>query len=143
MAIQLHKRFSSREVKDVLEKYEKKVFTVEESLRFLRIKERRFFLLLKAYRADAEHFSITFRRQKAPRGLDRQSEKKIFDELKREAKLIADKRNPVRFFNYSYLKGVLEEKHGVKVSLPTIITRAKKMGFTKRGKRGRCMTAKC
>lgn len=143
MAQQLHKQFSNQEVKAVLEKYEKKVLALEEVLIFLKIKRSRFFVLLKQYREDPESFSIEFKREKAPRGIDPKSEKKIASELKKEAELIADQRNPVRFFNYSYLKGILEEKHGVKVSLPTIISRAKKMGITKRGKSGRSMIGKC
>ncbi len=54
-------------------------------------------------------------------------------ELNKEAEIIADKDNPVRFYNYSYLKDILEKKHNVHVSLPTIIRRAKKMGITNKG----------
>lgn len=143
MTQQLHKRFSNQEVKEVLGKYEKKVLALEEVIRFLRIKERRFFILLKDYRKDPDYFSIEFKREKATRGIDQKSEKKIMSELKKEAALIEDKRNPVRFFNYSYLKGILEEKHGIVVSLPTIISRAKKMGIMRKGKSGRSMIEKC
>lgn len=142
MAQQLHKQFSNQEVKAVLEKYEKKVLALEEVLIFLKIKRSRFFVLLKQYREDPESFSIEFKREKAPRGIDPKNEKKIIGELKKEAALISDKRNPVRFFNYSYLKEILAEKHGVKVSLPTIISRAKKMGFTKKGRSEKSMTGK-
>ena len=137
MAKQLHKQFSNEEIKGVFEKYEDKVFELNDVLRFLKISRSRFFDLLRRYREDPESFSIEFKREKAPRGVDPKDEKKILFELKKEAGLIADKKNPLRFFNYSYLKGVLEEKHGVKVSLPTIIDRAKKMGITKKGKSGR------
>ncbi len=41
-------------------------------------------------------------------------------ELNKEAEIIADKGNPMRFYNYSYLKDILEKKHNVHVSLPTI-----------------------
>lgn len=143
MAQQLHKQFSNQEVKAILEKYAKKVLRLEEVLIFLKIKRSRFFVLLKQYRKDPDNFSIEFKRDKAPRSIDPKSEKKIIGELKKEAELIADKRNPVRFFNYSYLKEILVEKHGVKVSLPTIISRAKKMGITKREKSGGSMTGKC
>jgi hypothetical protein len=54
-------------------------------------------------------------------------------ELKKEAEIIRDKSNPVRFYNYSYVKEILEKKHKVHVSLPTIIDRAKKMGITNKG----------
>lgn len=127
---------------EVFEKYEKKIFGLEQVLIFLKIKRSRFFILLKKYRQDPKGFSIEFKRNKAPRSIDEKSEKKIISELKKEAALIEDKRNPVRFFNYSYLKGILEEKHGVRVSLPTIISRAKKMGITRKGKSERSMIEK-
>jgi hypothetical protein len=53
-----------------------------------------------------------------------------------------DKRNPVRFYNYSYLKEILEKKHKVHVSLPTIIRRAKKMGITNKGLLEKPMTGR-
>lgn len=131
MAEQLHKRFSSKEVMEVFEKYKKKVFELESALCYLKLKKRQFFVLLERYRKDPESFSIEYKREKSPRRIADKSEKKILLELKRESDLIADKKNPVRYFNYSYLKEVLQEKHGVVVSLPTIISRAKKMGITK------------
>lgn len=142
MAQQLHKQFSSEEVKNVLERYENKQWRLEECLVFLKLKRRRFFDLLKRYRESPKGFSIEFKREQAPRGIDAQSEKKILLELKKEARLIEDPRNPVRYFNYSYLKEILEEKHGVKVSLPTIIVRAKKLGITKLGRSARPMIGK-
>ena len=60
-------------------------------------------------------------------------EAKITQELKKETEIIRDKGNPVRFYNYSYVKEILEKKHKVQVSLPTIIDRAKQMGITKKG----------
>ena len=36
------------------------------------------------------------------RKIDAQSEAKIIQELEKEAKIIQDKSNPVRFYNYSY-----------------------------------------
>ena len=143
MTKQIHKQFSNEEVRSILERYGRKILGLEESLIFLKLKRRRFFDLLKKYREDPEHFSIEFKREKAPRGIDAKSEKKILNELKKEAALIEDKSNPVRFFNYSYLKNILETKHGVKVSLPTIISRARKMGITRRERPGRSMTEKC
>src|SRR5262249_42050504 len=36
------------------------------------------------------------------------------EELKKETAIIRDKGNPVRFYNYSYVKEILEKKHKVK-----------------------------
>ncbi len=45
------------------------------------------------------------------RKINAKSEAKIIHELKKETKMIEDKSNPVRSYNYSYLKEILEEKH--------------------------------
>ena len=63
-------------------------------------------------------------------------------ELKKETEIIRDKSNPVRFYNYSYVKEILEKKHKVHVSLPTIIDRAKKMGITSKGHLARPTTGR-
>jgi hypothetical protein len=62
--------------------------------------------------------------------------------LKKEAAIIQDKRNPVQFYNYSYVKEILENKYEVQVSLPIIIDRAKKIGITNQGLLARPMTAR-
>jgi hypothetical protein len=36
---------------------------------------------------------------------------------------------PIRFYNYSAVRDVLKEKHGIEVSVPTIIARAKSLGY--------------
>jgi hypothetical protein len=142
MPKQLHQRFSTQEVKEVFKKYESKIFSLEEVIRFLKISDRRFFVLLKKYRNSPETFSIEYARKNMPHKIDSKAEKKILSELEKEAALIADERNPIQFFNYSYVKNILEEKHDVKVSLPTVISRAKKMGFIKRKKLEKSMTEK-
>jgi hypothetical protein len=76
---------------------------------------------------------LDYTRKTPPRKIDAKSETRIIRELKKEAEIIRDKRNPVRFYNYSYLKEILEKKYQVHVSLPTIIRRAKKMGITNKG----------
>ena len=56
-------------------------------------------------------------------------EKNIFKELGEEKKLIENKDMPIKFYNYSYIKDQLWNKYQQKVSLPTIINRAKKNDF--------------
>lgn len=108
----------------------------------LKIRRRQFFKLLKVYRERPESFSLEYTRKAPPRKIDAKAEAKITQELKKEAEIIRDKRNPVRFYNYSYLREILEKKHKVRVSLPTIIRRAKKMGITNKGPSERLMTAR-
>ncbi len=92
----------------------------------LKIRRRQFFKLLKVYREQPDGFSLGYPRKAPGRKIDAKSEARIMRELKKEAEIIADKGNPVRFYNYSYLKDILEKKHNVHVSLPTIIRLAKK-----------------
>ena len=133
MGKHLRKLFSAKEVKEVFERYLSHEIAVEQALAMLQIGRRQFFKLLKVYREGPEEFSLDYKRKTLARKIDAKSEAKIIRELKREAEIIRDKSNPVRFYNYSYLKEVLEKKHNVHVSLPTIIRRAKKMGITNKG----------
>ncbi len=56
--------------------------------------------------------------------MDAKAEASIIRELKKEARIIQDKSNPVKNCNYSYVREILETKHKISVSLPTIISRA-------------------
>ena len=46
-----------------------------------------------------------------------------------EKDLIKNKEIPIKYYNYSYIKDLLEQKYGQKVSLPTIIDRTKRNNF--------------
>lgn len=61
--------------------------------------------------------------------LSEETEENIIRELSLEKKLIENKDMPIRFYNYSYIKDQLYDRYGQKVSLPTIIDRAKKNDF--------------
>ena len=132
MGKHLHKRFSVKEVEEIFERYFSKEIGVEQALALLKIKRSGFFKLLKSYREAPDDFSLDYKRTTPPRTIDPKSEAKIIKELKKEAEIIRSESNPVKFYNYSYLKTVLEEKHGVDVSLSTIIRRAKKLGITRK-----------
>lgn len=142
MGEHLHKRFSVQEVKEVFERYFSREIGVEYALALLKIKRSGFFKLLKSYREAPDDFSLDYKRTTPPRKLDPKSETKIMKELKKEAEIIQDNSNPVKFYNYSYLKDILEKKHKIFVSLPTIIRRAKKLGITRKGYSESLMTAK-
>lgn len=138
----LHKRFSVKEVKEVFERYLAKEISVEHVMGLLKIQRRRFFDLMKKYREAPNLFSLDYKRKGISRQIDPKAEQKIISELKKDAKIIEDKNNPVQNYNYSYVKEILEKKHKVIVSLPTIISRAKKMGFIRKRSSGNHMTAK-
>ena len=143
MGKHLHKRFLVGEVKEIFERYLFREIETEHVLALLKIGRRRFFDLIKKYREAPNTFSLDYKRQSSSNRISEKAERKILGELQKEANIIEYKNNPVRDYNYSYLRQVLEKKHRAVVSLPTIITRAKKMGFIRRRDSRSRMTGKC
>jgi hypothetical protein len=129
MGQQLHKRFSTEMVQSYLERYLDKTLELSYLLDILGIKRRRFFQLLNRHQTDPKHFSLVFPREKPPRTLAPEIEINIFNELALEKVLIVNPDLPIRTYNYSYIQDELFRKYQQKVSLPTIINRAKKHGF--------------
>ena len=129
MTEQLHKRFSTQEVKAFLKKYLTEKVKLKYILEILKITRRRFFQLLKIYREDPDNFSIEYQRKRSTRRISAGIEKNIITELTIAKRLIQDKDMPITFYNYSYIKDELKRKYDQKVSLPTIINRAKREGF--------------
>lgn len=126
---QLHKKFSDIQVKELLARYLKGEIPRRYVQEMLEIKKRRFFALLKRYREKPEAFSIQYQREEPTRHIPEQTEKTILKELAIDKKIIEDKNNPVRRYNYSFIKDRLADTYGQKVALSTIIDRAKKYGF--------------
>jgi len=129
MSKQLHKNFTDDQVKSLFEKYSKGEIKLNYILQILRIKRSRFFELLTKYRNDPDNFSIQYERNTSNYRIDREIEANIIQELKIEKDLIKAKEVPIKYYNYSYLKDLLEQKYGQRVSLPTIIDRAKRNNF--------------
>lgn len=126
---QLHKKFTNDQVKELIERYLKKEIERKYIQEILGIKERRFFSLLKQYRQNPEGFSIEYKRELKTRKIPQSIEDNIIRGLAVEKNIILNKDVPLKFYNYSYIKDLLETKYNQKVSLPTIIDRAKKNGF--------------
>ena len=84
MAKQLHKRFSTQEVKMILEKYLNEKVRLVYILEILKIKRTRFFELLRQYREDPDNFSIQYERKRATRRISEDVEKNIISELEKE-----------------------------------------------------------
>ncbi len=135
MAKQLHKRFSTQEVKMLLQKYLDEKVKLIYILEILKVKRSRLFELLKQYTQDPDNFSIQYKRKSATRRISDEIEKNIINQLKIAKGLIEDKELPINSYNYSYIKDQLEDKYSQQVSLPTIIARAKKESFYKPKKR--------
>ena len=127
MSTQLHKNFTDEQVKSSLKSYLDKEIKISYILQMLKIKRRRFFELLAKYRKDPDNFSIQYeyKRKTINRKINPDIEKNILKELEIERNLIKNKDIPIKWYNYSYIKDLLEQKYGQKVSLSTIIDRAK------------------
>jgi hypothetical protein len=83
--------------------------------------------LIQSCQANPAGFSIQYRRQTKSRSMVPAIKRNIVKELTIEKRLIQNKDVPIR--SYSYIKTRLETAYGQKISLPTIIDRAKKQGF--------------
>ena len=113
MGKHLRKLFSVDQVKEVFRRYPARQIGVDQASAMLKVRRRQFFKLLKLYWDGPESFSLQYTRKTPPRRIDAKAEAKITQELKKETEIIRDKRNPVRFYNYSYVKEILGKKHKV------------------------------
>jgi hypothetical protein len=129
MGKQIHKRLPDKQVRDLLERYCSKEIELEYVLKLLEIKRSRFFEILKSYKENQEDFSIAYTREKKTRHIPEKVERNILKELKEEKTLIEDPAMPVKNYNYSYVRDQLWKNYRQKVSVPTIIDRAKKNDF--------------
>jgi len=125
---QLHKRFSSDQVKELLERYSKREIERKYIQEILGIGKSRFFMLLKQYQEDPQLFTIQYERNTPPR-ISPEVEQIILKELTIEKGIIQNKETPLKSYNYSFIKDHLKKKYRQKISLTTVIRRAKKHGF--------------
>lgn len=125
---QLHRRLDDEIVRHIFSQYDLKQLTLPVVLAQLGIGRSRFFKLLIAYRDNPTEFSIAYERG-GRKLISDTAEEKIKDELLKEKVMIEDKTLPIKWYNYSAVRDALKEKHNVKVSVPTIIARAKQLGF--------------
>jgi len=126
---QIHKRLSKEQVSTIFENYLSGEIKRRDACENLGVKKTRFFKLLSSYRDIDHDFDIKHKGNNGNRKISDKAEKAIKEELKSEKKLIDNKDIAIRSYNYSAVKELLEEKHKVKISLPTIISRAKSNGY--------------
>jgi hypothetical protein len=126
---QLHKKFTDGQVKELIEKYLRNEVGRRYLQEILGIGKTRFFALVAAYQKAPLEFSIQYVRQGKTRQISQEIENNILKELTIEKKLIQDRNVPIRSYNYSYIKDRLEKDYRQKVSLPTIISKAKNNDF--------------
>ena len=122
---QLHKRFTDGQVKVLLNGYCQGLLARAEIQEMLGIGKTRFFALLREYRKNTEAFSVAYERH-PPGKLSANVESEIEQELLREKEIVEDKRLPISGYNYSALRDRLKKKD-IKVSVTTIIDRAKRL----------------
>ncbi len=113
MSLQLHKNFTNGQVKSLFEKYSKKEIKLNYIMQMLKIKRSRFFELLAKYRKDPDSFSIQYERKTINRKIGPDIEKNIVKALEIEKGLIENKEIPIRYYNYSYIKDLLEQKETI------------------------------
>jgi hypothetical protein len=126
---QIHKKFTDDQIRNLLQRYLNSGIERKYIQEILGIKKRRFFVLLKEYRNDPGNFTIEYIRKSKSRSIDPAIETNIIKELTIDKKAIENKDVPLKSYNYSYIKDRLETKFKQKVSLPTIINRAKENDF--------------
>jgi transposase len=142
MTEHVHKRLIDEQVKMILDRFVKKQLKAEQAMALLGLKRSQFFQWVKTYREKGKDFTIEYNRKGTTRKISDEIEDSILKELKPEKALIEDTAVPIRFYNYSYIRDQLMKKYRHKVSLPTIIDRAKKMIITYPGLTRRCMIMK-
>ena len=88
MSNQLHKRFTSDQVRDFLRRYINQEFKAKYLLEVLGIKKSRFFKLLERFKKDPDGFEIKPKRENAHRQIDPLIEYVILDELSQDKTII-------------------------------------------------------
>ena len=98
---QLHKRFTTEQVKMLLQWYVAGSLTITQACERLECKRTRFYELLDAYRKDPVSFSISHRRSApAANRLHQDTDAAIFMELERQKALIQNPHLPIRYYHY-------------------------------------------
>lgn len=129
---QLHKRLTLEQVRNILIKYQSGEMRAKEAINYLEISRSRFYVLYGKYEFDPSAFSIEYIRESTNHRISEEAEKRILSELKTEKEKIIDNPDvPTKRYNYSYIQNLLKKKHGIKVSIPTVISRAKDNGYYK------------
>jgi hypothetical protein len=132
---QLHKRFTDEQIRVLLQGYSQGKLSRADLQEMLGIGKTRFFALLKRYRQAPDTFSLTYHRE-TPARLSGQVEAEIERALMQEKTIIEDPDLLISTYNYSAIKDRLAQK-GIRVSLTTIIRRAKKLGCHKPRRKGK------
>lgn len=125
---QIHKTFSTEQVKDLFKRYMDKQIERTYIQELLGIKKAQFFRLLKEYRNSPADFSIDYLRT-SPKRISTKVKENIIKELQIDKEAIEDKNVPLKYYNYSYIKDRLTKVYNQTTSLPTVIKYAKEHNY--------------
>ena len=129
MASHIHKRFTTQQVKELLQKYLNKEIERKYLQQILGISKSRFFELIQSYRNNPQEFSVDYKRSGDAKRIALEIQKNIIKQLVADKKLIDNKDIPIYQYNYSQVQESLEKKHGQSAAVSTIIRYAKTQGF--------------
>ena len=125
----ISKRLTQAQVITILTQYDTEKISAADAQAKLGVRPSRFFDLVRSFRTDKQTFAIARVEGKRRTRISKEAETHIKEELKEEKKLIENKDVPIRWYNYSAVRDTLKEKHEIEISVPTIIDRAKSLGF--------------
>ena len=129
MASQIHKTFTTDQVKELLGKYLNKEVKRKYIQEILGIGKSRFFEIIQAYRNDPTTFSVDYKRSSEAKRIAPEIKKNILKELAIDKPAIENKSVPLYRYNYSYVQRRLKEKYKQSAAVSTIIQYAKANGL--------------
>ncbi len=129
MAKQIHKKFTTKQVIELLQKYINKKVERKYLQEILGVGRSRFFKLLKDFRNNSEEFSVEYNRSSKAKRIDSKIQKSILKELAIDKNAIKNQDIPLYKYNYSYIKKRLEDTYKQSAGLSTIIRYAKANDF--------------
>lgn len=129
MAKQIHKKFTTEQVKELLQKYNNKEVKRTYLQEILGIGKSRFFELLQDFRNNPKGFSVDYNRSSEAKRIAPEIQKNIIKELAIDKKAIKNKNIPLYKYNYSYIKKRLKNTYNQSAALSTIIEYAKANDF--------------
>ena len=136
MASQIHTKFTTDQVKELLQKYVDGSVERKYLQEVLGIKKAMFFRILKAYRDNPKEFSVEYKRSSEAKRIAPEIQENILKELAIDKKAIQNKDIPLYKYNYSYIQKRLETKYKQSAALNTVIQYAKANDFYLPKKKG-------
>ena len=129
MVDQIHKKFTTEQVKEFLQKYLNKEVERKYLQQMLGIGKSRFFELIQDYRNNPKKFSVEYQRSGEAKRIAPEIQNNIIKELAIDKKAIQNKDVPLYRYNYSYVQKRLEKSYKQSAALSTIIQYAKDNNF--------------